>query len=611
MGLSSILFQPLEKYPLFSPPGVDPAKYTQRIIAYFERHRQALLEVQSRLPCQIPWGQPVQVGTHMKGTLDLKGSPESQDLQTRSGRPRRSVQRAKSASPIPSQSKGRSLRSTKQAVMQSYTQTISDDEDFEIAMDVIPKRSFYGNKSVTKSRMVKLTDDNLPDLVEHSTPKSNANVESNGEDDWLNVASVKKGKAVKTYTRAKPKRQGRNAQTMKDTEANFEIGDLDLNDMNETQSYGAESVTGAEEDAPLRLTGEPTLEADLDSIPSNQGHPDYFTEDEDGGSDTDVSGFIPARSVRNRPPTPALTKRAQKVLGESVESDVLCRTFESPERQHLGLFESYRDDPSPAPDRSNSKAVTLKGGKHNSISSLDNGDLVMASGSFQLNLSHDCEAAVEPREDSPPRLLLSPEITEDESVQEPDDEMVHKRNLSQDEVAHKNDSSQDEVALKKNSSHDEEGHEKNSSQDERVQEKNSSPGVMRRRNDSSPVADAGRQTRVGRNRDGEHHREELDNLDLVKLDEGQEKDEEQVRFNSSDAGGGIFPLWGSIPWLLMPWLPKSPVHQQAWHWLCRTENMCCLSGVNFIHLGQAKSMIWFKIWIYLFITFETIRHVKS
>ena len=34
-------------------------------------------------------------------------------------------------------------------------------------------------------------------------------------------------------------------------------------------------------------------------------------------------------------------------------------------------------------------------------------------------------------------------------------------------------------------------------------------------------------------------------------------------FYSSDAGDGMFWLWGSIPCLLMPWLLKSPEHQQA------------------------------------------------
>ena len=69
--------------------------------------------------------------------------------------------------------------------------------------------------------------------------------------------------------------------------------------------------------------------------------------------------------------------------------------------------------------------------------------------------------------------------------------------------------------------------------------------------------------------------------------------------NSSDAGVGIFRLKGSIPRLLMPWLLKSPEHQQAWYWLCRTDNMHCCSRINFIDLGQAKSMTRFKLWIYI------------
>ena len=68
--------------------------------------------------------------------------------------------------------------------------------------------------------------------------------------------------------------------------------------------------------------------------------------------------------------------------------------------------------------------------------------------------------------------------------------------------------------------------------------------------------------------------------------------------NSSDAGGGIFRLLRSIPYLLMHWLLKLPVHQQAWYWLCKT-NMYCCSRVNFIHLGQAKSKIQFEMWIYI------------
>ena len=49
----------------------------------------------------------------------------------------------------------------------------------------------------------------------------------------------------------------------------------------------------------------------------------------------------------------------------------------------------------------------------------------------------------------------------------------------------------------------------------------------------------------------------------------------------------------------MLWLLKSPEHQQAWYWLCRTDNMYCYSRVNFIYLDQSKSKILFKMWIYL------------
>ena len=57
---------------------------------------------------------------------------------------------------------------------------------------------------------------------------------------------------------------------------------------------------------------------------------------------------------------------------------------------------------------------------------------------------------------------------------------------------------------------------------------------------------------------------------------------------------------GSIPCLLMPWLLKWPEHQQARYWLCRTNKMYCCSRVNFIDLGQAKSKIRLKMWIWNF-----------
>ena len=53
----------------------------------------------------------------------------------------------------------------------------------------------------------------------------------------------------------------------------------------------------------------------------------------------------------------------------------------------------------------------------------------------------------------------------------------------------------------------------------------------------------------------------------------------------------------------MPWLLRSPMHQQAWYWLCRTDNMYWWSRVNFIYLGQAKSKIRFKMWLHLMYIF--------
>ena len=74
--------------------------------------------------------------------------------------------------------------------------------------------------------------------------------------------------------------------------------------------------------------------------------------------------------------------------------------------------------------------------------------------------------------------------------------------------------------------------------------------------------------------------------------------------NSSDAGDGTFWLCGSIPCLMMPWLLKSPKHQQALYWLCRRDNMYFCSRDDFSYLGQAKSKIWFKLWIYIFYKFS-------
>ena len=75
--------------------------------------------------------------------------------------------------------------------------------------------------------------------------------------------------------------------------------------------------------------------------------------------------------------------------------------------------------------------------------------------------------------------------------------------------------------------------------------------------------------------------------------------------------GAVDWYFGSIPCLLMPWLLKSPDHQQALYWLSRTDNTYCCSRVNFLHLGKTNSKIRFKMWIYLFVIFIAIQHVNS
>ena len=78
-----------------------------------------------------------------------------------------------------------------------------------------------------------------------------------------------------------------------------------------------------------------------------------------------------------------------------------------------------------------------------------------------------------------------------------------------------------------------------------------------------------------------------------------------IIFNSSDAGDWLFRFGGSILCLMMPWPLKSPEHQQPWYWLCRTDNMYCCSKVNFTYLGQAKSKILLKMWLYLL---QSLKH---
>ena len=56
---------------------------------------------------------------------------------------------------------------------------------------------------------------------------------------------------------------------------------------------------------------------------------------------------------------------------------------------------------------------------------------------------------------------------------------------------------------------------------------------------------------------------------------------------SSNAEDGVFWLSVSIPYLLR----KSPGHQQAWYWLCRTNNMYCCFRVNFIYPREIQNTI--------------------
>ena len=68
---------------------------------------------------------------------------------------------------------------------------------------------------------------------------------------------------------------------------------------------------------------------------------------------------------------------------------------------------------------------------------------------------------------------------------------------------------------------------------------------------------------------------------------------------SFDAGNGIFRFGGSIPCLLMHWLLKSPVHQQASYCLCGTDNIYFCSRLISSTWVELKSKIRFKMWLYL------------
>ena len=76
--------------------------------------------------------------------------------------------------------------------------------------------------------------------------------------------------------------------------------------------------------------------------------------------------------------------------------------------------------------------------------------------------------------------------------------------------------------------------------------------------------------------------------------------------NLFDARDRIFWLWGSISGLLMHWLLKSPVHKQAWYWLCRTDNMyyCFRLNSHIRHSRAGRALLrWRKecgrLWVLL------------
>ena len=79
----------------------------------------------------------------------------------------------------------------------------------------------------------------------------------------------------------------------------------------------------------------------------------------------------------------------------------------------------------------------------------------------------------------------------------------------------------------------------------------------------------------------------------------------------SDAGDGVFCLWGSTPCLLMLWLLKSPQHQQAWYWLCRTYKIYSLFQSQFHLHGSSQIQDMIQNVDISFVIFKTIQRVKS
>ena len=64
-----------------------------------------------------------------------------------------------------------------------------------------------------------------------------------------------------------------------------------------------------------------------------------------------------------------------------------------------------------------------------------------------------------------------------------------------------------------------------------------------------------------------------------------------ILITSSDAGDGVFRLQGSTTCLPMHWLLKSPVQQQTWYWLRRTDTVYCCSRLNCIKSSKIEVTI--------------------
>ena len=75
------------------------------------------------------------------------------------------------------------------------------------------------------------------------------------------------------------------------------------------------------------------------------------------------------------------------------------------------------------------------------------------------------------------------------------------------------------------------------------------------------------------------------------------------------AWNGIFQVWGSITCLLIHWLLKSPVHQQALYLLCRTDYMYCCCRLPLLGSNEIRDTI--QNVTTSFVIFKTIQHVNS